>query len=860
MNLIEREAPLQELDTAWRDAAGGGGFVLVAGEAGIGKTTLVQQFTCRAAASSRLLWGACDALFTPRPLGPWHDIAAQTGDPLLHAISQEANRPLVFSACLQELQRQPTLTVIEDLHWADEATLDLLKYLGRRIHLTRSLLIVTYRDDELNPQHPLRLLLGDLATSPALRRIQLAPLSQQGVAQLAGKQNINSGELHRLSGGNPFYVTEMLAAGDEGLPATIRDAVLARAARLSLSGRAVLNAAAVIGSRIEPWLLAEVTRAEAAAVDESLHLGILRAEGDLLVFRHELARQAVLNAIPPHQRTFLHRAVLDALKISPHSQDDLTRLAHHAEATGDEDAILTYAPQAARSAERAGAFHAAAKLWQLAIRYSDGLPPAQQATFHAALAAATRENPDRSQSIAAQRRAIALAQEGGDLLLAGNCMSLLSVLLLMEGEIDEAIEAADGALHLLEPLGPSAPLAGAHRTRAFLHLTHGEATQAAAGARRSLELARQLESTSLHIAAYHALGICSLPLNHDQGCEYLEKSLALLLEEKAYWAAGSVYADLTMTCIDVYKLERATELIDAGLQATTEYDLDLSKLVLQAWQAILLVYRGRWPEAEAIASDLLALPNAMEVYRVAALVALARLHARRGQPGARELLDEALERSLRVNNLQRLGVVYIARAEMAWLAGDHEWTRREANAIYQVAINNRQPGFAAELAYWRWRVGDRVQTYDWMVQPFVLEIEGDWRGAAAAWEALGCPYEQARALAEGDQEAQLAALTTFEQLGAQPMAAYVREKLRQRGVQTLPRGPRASTRENPFRLTNRQLEILALLTENLTNAEIAARLHISPKTVDHHVSAILSRLNVHSREEAATLAREHPEF
>src|SRR5690606_1374608 len=108
------------------------------------------------------------------------------------------------------------------------------------------------------------------------------------------------------------------------------------------------------------------------------------------------------------------------------------------------------------------------------------------------------------------------------------------------------------------------------------------------------------------------------------------------------------------------------------------------------------------------------------------------------------------------------------------------------NAIYQVAINNRQPGFAAELAYWRWRVGDRVQTYDWMVQPFVLEIEGDWRGAAAAWEALGCPYEQARALAEGDQEAQLAALTTFEQLGAQPMAAYVREKLRQRGVQTLP--------------------------------------------------------------------------
>jgi DNA-binding CsgD family transcriptional regulator len=860
MQLVEREVPLQELHRAWRDTAGGGGFVLVAGEAGIGKTALVQQFTQQATGSPRLLWGACDALFSPRPLGPWHDIAIQTEGPLLQAIHHEAQRPLVFSACLQELQRPPTLTVIEDIHWADEATLDLLKYLGRRIHLTRALLIVTYRDDELSPQHPLRLLLGDLATSPSLRRINLAPLSQQGVAQLAAGRTVDAAELHQQTGGNPFYVTEMLATGDEGIPATVRDAILARAARLTLSGRAVLNAAAVIGPRIEPWLLAEVTRAEADAVSESLHLGILQAQGDCLAFRHELARQAILDTMAPHQRTFLHRAVLDALKISPQGQNDLTRMAHHAEAAGDREAILTYAPDAAKSAERAGAFRAAATLWQLAIRYSDELPPEQQAVFHAALAATTRENPDRSQSIAAQRRAIELAQEGGDLLLAGNCMSLLSVLLLMEGEISEAVEAAEGALRLLEPLGPSAPLAGAHRTRAFLHLTHGEAQQAVARAQRCLELAAQLESTSLHIAAYHALGICSLPLNHDRGCEYLEKSLALLLEENAYWAAGSVYADLAMTYIDVYKLERAAELIEAGLRTTTEYDLDLSKLVLQAWQSILLIYRGRWDEAEAIAREVAARPEGMEVYRVASLVALARLRVRRGQPGARELLDEALERSLHINNLQRLGVVYIARAEMAWMAGDEAGARREASAIYEITIENRQPGFAAELTYWRWRAGEDVQTYEWMVQPFVLEIEGDWRGAAAAWEALGCPYEQARALAEGDQDAQLLALTNFEQLGAQPMVAYVREKLRQQGLQTIPRGPRSSTRENPFQLTNRQLEILALLTENLTNAQIASRLHISPKTVDHHVSAILSRLDVASREEAAALAREHPDF
>jgi DNA-binding NarL/FixJ family response regulator len=147
-----------------------------------------------------------------------------------------------------------------------------------------------------------------------------------------------------------------------------------------------------------------------------------------------------------------------------------------------------------------------------------------------------------------------------------------------------------------------------------------------------------------------------------------------------------------------------------------------------------------------------------------------------------------------------------------------------------------------------------------MIRPFLLQINGDWQGAAAAWAQVGCPYEQARALAEGDPEAQLAALTIFEQLEAWPMAEVVRQQLREVGTSVVPRGPRATTKENPFKLTNRQLEVLALLTKELTNAEIAARLHISPKTVDHHVSAVLSKLQVSSREKAAALARQHPEI
>ncbi|MFW6096992.1 MAG: ATP-binding protein [Chloroflexota bacterium] len=855
MDLIERDVPLRELDTAWQAAAGAGSLVLLSGEAGIGKTALIQEFLQRQPDHAPRLWGACDALFTPRPLGPLYDMAPQLDPEFADPLHEGANRPAIFAAFLRALQRQPTLAVVEDIHWADEATLDLLKYVARRVHLTRSLLLLTYRDDELPAQHPLRLLLGDLARLPAVRRIALQPLSTGGVAQLAGDREVDAHAFHHLTGGNPFYLTEALASSLDGIPPTVRDAVLARAARLSLSGRAVLNAAAVAGPRIEPWLLEEMTRAEAPTIDESLETGMLLAHGDVFTFRHELARQVILEAIAPHQRSFLHQAALDALSDSPDSHQDLSRLAHHAEGARNREAILTWAPAAAQTAQASGSPRAAAKLWRLAISYGDDAPPLQRAEFFAGLAAATREKPDRSESIFAQRQAINDAREGGDLLMAGRSLSSLSVMLLMEGETEAAVEAVEAALAYLERQGPTDALAIAHKTRAFLHLVSGENHAAEARARSCLNIARRLESTSLHIHAFHALGICSLPLNHRQGCDYLEESLALVLEENAYWAAGSVYADLTMTYVDVYRLRRASELTAAGLRMTADHDLDLSWRVLRAWQSILLLYRGAWTEAEEFAAEILEQSGDLSVYRVPALVSLGRLRARRGLSGAQRALDEALQSTLKVNNAQRLGVVYTARAEAAWLRGDHHTVQRETDDFYHVALDNRQPGFAAELAYWRWHVGQPVETFDWMVRPFVLEIEGNWREAAAEWERLGCPYEQARALAHGDTEAQKAALVTFEELGAQPMAEWTRRQLRDAGVQTIPRGPRSDTRQNPFALTNRQLQVLGLLVEELTNAEIAERLHISPKTVDHHVSAVLARLDVSSREEAAELAR-----
>jgi predicted ATPase len=247
MELLEREHFFNELEgLLGAVAAGDGRLVLIGGEAGIGKTALVERFAEAHKARARVLWGACDALLTPRPLGPLYDIAQQTQGRLLALLEGEAARGPIFSSVLDEMKsgRGPSIAVIEDVHWADEATLDLLKFLGRRISRTNCLLVVTYRDDEVGGEHPLRLVLGDLP-SRLVARMCLPPLSEGGVKRLEDRAGRRIRDLHQVTGGNPFFVTEALESRAPGVPVTVRDAVLSRAARLSPAARAVLELVSV---------------------------------------------------------------------------------------------------------------------------------------------------------------------------------------------------------------------------------------------------------------------------------------------------------------------------------------------------------------------------------------------------------------------------------------------------------------------------------------------------------------------------------------------------------------------------------------------------------------------------------------
>lgn len=250
MELLEREDYLQSLAQYEAEA---GRVVLVAGEAGIGKTALVRAFTDSHDRKGITAWGSCDGLFTPRPLGPLFDMGPQMGGDVAEALNAGAPRDELFSSTLSTLRSatETAVLVFEDIHWADEATLDLLRVIGRRVDALRALVIATYRDDELGPSHPLRTILGDLATSAGLRRISLPPLSLQSVNRLVANTELVAEEVHAVTGGNPFYVTELLGAGLAEVPQSVRDAVLARVARLSQGAQEVIKAAALIGLAVE---------------------------------------------------------------------------------------------------------------------------------------------------------------------------------------------------------------------------------------------------------------------------------------------------------------------------------------------------------------------------------------------------------------------------------------------------------------------------------------------------------------------------------------------------------------------------------------------------------------------------------
>ncbi|HET9976485.1 MAG TPA: AAA family ATPase [Burkholderiaceae bacterium] len=857
-DLVERGEALAALDAALRAVAAEarGRIALVAGEAGIGKTSLLRAFAA-AHPAAPLWWGGCDALQTPHPLAPLHDIARDADVRFGALLRDGGSRPALFDAVLDELRRAgaPRLVVIEDAHWADDATLDLIRFVGRRIERTKALLALSFRDDEVPAAHPLRRVIGELP-SPAVTRLALQRLSPAAVTTLARRAGRLPAGVHAATQGNPFFVTELLRAPDEHLPPSVQALVLARYARLPGPAQAVVRLASIVPARIEHWLVDALLAPAPADIEACLDSGLLHDEAGALAFRHELARVAVESSLPPAVVQALHAQALRALAQAPaDAAPSPARLVHHAALARDGAAVRCLAPVAAQQAQQRGAHRAAAAQWRLALEHA-GTPPAPElAQWLEAYATECQLTDQLDAAIDARTRLGALYRaQGRPRQEADNesRIALVHVLALRNAEADAASRRAIGQL---EALAPGLELARAYRVQAQLRMLNRDCRDSTAWSRKAIALAEPLGDRELLASGYGTFGAALLFIDWDAGVAELQRALDIALADGLHWIAANSYVNVGSAAGELMRLDAAETWLRRAIDFASEHEIDFYLNYARAWLALVHLGRGRWSEAAELAAYATARAGAMTTSRVMALIALGRVRARRGDPGTAEVLDPALELAERSGTLQRLGPVRAARAEAAFLRGDLARATEEARAALALAVEHEHPWFSGELAYWLWRCGRAEAVPVPAAAPYALQMDGRWRDAAAAWQALGCPYERARALAEGDEAAQRMALTLFDDLGARPAAEALRARLQAAGVRGLARGPRASTREQPFGLTARELQTLQLLCEGLRNAEIAARLHRSVRTVDHHLEAVFAKLGVDSRAAAIAAAQ-----
>jgi DNA-binding CsgD family transcriptional regulator/tetratricopeptide (TPR) repeat protein len=695
-------------------------------------------------------------------------------------------------------------------------------------------------------------LVGELATAPAVHRLQLPPLSRDAVATLAAPHGVDVDELFRKTAGNPFFVTEALGAGGEEVPSTVRDAVLARATRLGPEAFRLLEAVAVVPQQVELWLLEALAEEELRHLDDCLASGMLRYERGAVSFRHELARQAIEESIQPMRRTELHRAALAALIEPPRGTPDPARLAHHAEAAGDGAAVLEYAPAAALRAASLGAHRESAEQCSRALRFGDELSPERRLYMLDHCSYENYLTQRLEAAVKAREAALDVARSIGDRRAEGDSLRWLSRLLWCVGRNAEAEAAAIEAVQVLEQLPPAEELARAYANVAQLRMIGDDDNDALVWGEKALALAEQIGDDRTRILALMSIGAAQARRGSADGFSTMEAALKIALAAGLEDLAVSADANIAATHLDRREYREAEQALSVGLERLERHDVGF------AWQDYPLSQvaraefeQGRWTVATEAAERVLAPAEGLPLARLTALVVLGRVRTRRGDPGVWPPLDEARAIAAPTGELQQVASVAVARAEAALATGKSEAVPDETAEAFELATLRRTPWFLGELAYLRRRAGIDEPLPDGIAEPYALQLTGEPKRAAELWAAIGCPYEAAMALAEaGDEESLRRAIAEFQRLEAAPAAAEATRRLRE----LLARGPRAATRDNPANLTPREVEVLALVAEGLRNADIAARLVVSEKTVDHHVSAILRKLEVRSRTEAGAAA------
>jgi DNA-binding CsgD family transcriptional regulator len=853
---LERDEQLRRLNGAFEAAgAGRGRLVAIAAEAGAGKTALTERFVANLGNRARVFWGACENLSTPEVLLPLRDIARASGE----VFDFGADHIRAFESLLRLISRgaSPALLIIEDVHWADTATLDLIRYLGRRVAKVRALILITYRDEEVDARSPVRNLLGE---SPAgsVERLTLDPLSLAAVSDLAAKSGRRGEELYALTAGNPFLVTEALAVEGDVPTDAVRDSTLARASRLCVSARTVLDAVSLFPRHAETAVVADLVKGVIdTGLDDCVEKGMLSLEGGWVQFRHELARRAIESSIAPTRRRALHQKVVDVLKRRVDGR--ASEIAHHAERAGDVAVLLKFAQRAGEAAAAAGAPREAAAHFGAMLRHREAMKASTVVETLEQHAEQAYLMGSADIAMSSMMQAAELRRDAKETLKLGRDLTRLTRFAWMCARRADAEAFVEEAIRVLETASPGPELAWAYSHQSQLDMLASRMRDAVAWGERALSLARRLGEPEIIV---HALGNIGTARSDDGGAgpiEQLEESLELAKTGRYHDHVERASCNLTCTHYWRRDFGRALEYVEHGVAYANALDLTHWEGYLRGWRSMVWLDQGEWGRAEEEAQEISSRSYATEMYRFPALVALARLRIRRGDQDADTPLEAA--RALASSMAEPQRIVYIAMidAECAWQsedAGDAlERAKAQLRAVHAIAEERNSLWVAEDVALWLAVLGESVPGTERYTSPYREHCERRWDEAATGWRLAGRPYEEALALSMGNESAQRQALELFDRLGAVPAALRLRRQMRASGSRAVPRGPIAGTRANAAGLTRRQVEVLALVDEGMSNGEIARRLCISAKTAEHHVSAIMARLDATTRQGAAAAAR-----
>lgn len=844
---------LENLETLARAASEGAGqTVFVTGEAGAGKTTLLRAFEARMS-GARLLRGACEDLSIPEALGPLRDIAGDAGVDLDALFRDERDRLDVFGRLLFAIEApdQTALLLIEDLHWADEATLDFLRFAARRLRGRRILLVVSSRDDETEGRPQIRRALGGVPPFD-VTRIALQPLSTEAVARMAAGTRQDADELYRITGGNAFYVSELLKVGvGEGLR-SLQDTILHRIGRLHPDVQTVIEAVSVFPRRAErAWALDVAGSGDEDVIDMAADTGLIEDRDGYLAFRHEIARQVVENTLRSGRRRRLNKALLAVMQTAGTVPN--ARLLHHARAADDLTETARLAPVAGREALAAGANRQAADYLAIAVDLAD---PQDTGPFAALLfdaGEACRLANRMLDAVGFFERALSVTE--GNPVLRARTLQRLSRVKWIAGKKVQARTLGDEAIALLEPEG-SGELAMALAHRAQVAMSDFAVQESLPLARRAEDMARRLGRIDIVSHALSTQSLVSLFDSSEINALYAESITAA----KAARSPVNLVRCLANSGIVNWcglRFPEALSLLDTAIETAFETDTTEQVNFHQGFRVHVLDRMGQWDDALAKAQDILSRPLEEASPKIMLRLTVSRIAMRRGEDDAAQHLDEILTWLGDEEDARHICDVACLFVERAWLGFDDgvpaQALMDHARAI---AIN---PMLKEDLLDWQRRLDPSrlPDNIHGLHAPYNAAMAGDRRKAAAEWHRIGDPYREALSLGEGESDAVAQAVAILNRLGATRVRDHVIQRAQERGLSVAATtGPRATTLANPAGLTRRQMEVLALLDEGLSNAAIGERLFVSPKTVDHHVSAILGKLDVSSRGEAAAAARQ----